>query len=435
MTRYIVRAVGQSNPGCDATCAEGQDNAQKWLATAREAGSRKQPVPILYVIGTLDVGGAECHLARVVPALNRDRWAPAIYTFLRRGELAATLEASGVLVHGPRVPAILDGTGPLVCALRLGLTTVQLVRHLMRERPRLVHYFLPASYLLGLPATFLAHALRAFRGPLPLRVMSRRSLNLYQRGFPILARLERVLHGACSAVVGNSLAVTAELSAEGVRPDRLHLIHSGVEIPTTQSTERSSKRAVLGLREEAIVITQVANLIPYKGHADLLEAFAKLKATVSRDLVLCLVGRDDGIGVELAAKAHTLGVGSQIRWLGERKDVGAILVASDIGVLSSHQEGFSNAILEGMAVGLPMVVTRVGGNSEAVIDCQTGLIVEPRDPEGLADALIRLAIDHDLRQRLGQAARQRVEAEFSLRECAADYDRLYTSLVGAEALT
>ena len=335
-------------------------------------------------------------------------------------------------VYSPRIPPSLQGRGALSRAARLGLVFAQLVWHLMRNRPRLVHYFLPASYLIGLPATFLAHVLTIFTGKLPLRVMSRRSLNLYQRNHPIVGRLEHLLHGGCNAVVGNSRAVIAELEAEGVRPERLRLIYNGIEAPPADSLDGGAKRAELGLSDDALMIVQVANLIPYKGHADLLEAFAKAQAAVSVEMALCLVGRDDGIGPQLKAQAEALGIADRVRWLGPRGDVASILAAADIGVLSSHEEGFSNAILEGMAAGLPMVVTRVGGNPEAVVDGETGLVVDPHDAAGLAKALTRLAEDPVLRRRLGEAASNRIEAKFTLGRCRDDYERLYTALANGD---
>lgn len=407
-----------------------QRRVQERAAQERTGG---RPLPILYVIGSLDVGGAETHLARVVPSLDRERWAPAIYTFSRRGALAETVERGGVPVYSPRIPGFMRGVDPLSRIARLGFAFVQLVWHLMRFRPRLVHYFLPMSYVIGLPATFLAHALTVFTGKLPLRIMSRRSLNLYQRSYPTLGWLECLLHCGCSAVIGNSRAVIAELKAEGVKPERLRLIYNGVETPLANGFDKSAKRAELDLSDDRLVIVQVANLIPYKGHADLLEAFAKLRRSFDDEIMLCLIGRDDGIGPELAAKAHALGVESQVKWLGVRHDVTEILAIADIGVLSSHQEGFSNAVLEGMAAGLPMVVTRVGGNPEAVLDGETGFVVAPHDPAGLAKALSRLSADPALRRRLGAAAGERLEKHFSLARCLEDYEQLYSSLVDAKA--
>ena len=105
--------------------------------------------------------------------------------------------------------------------------------------------------------------------------------------------------------------------------------------------------------------------------------------------------------------------------------------ASDVGILPSHEEGFSNAILEGMAAGLPMVVTRVGGNPEAVVHGVTGLVVPPRDPSAMAAAVLDLVRDPARRQRMGEAGRHRVEEAFSLDACVDRYARLYRMLSGA----
>jgi glycosyltransferase involved in cell wall biosynthesis len=179
------------------------------------------------------------------------------------------------------------------------------------------------------------------------------------------------------------------------------------------------------------VLALIANLIPYKGHADLLHALALVKQRLPRDWTMLCVGRDDGIGGALAALARDLGLARHLRWLGPRDDVPALLAASDIGLLCSHQEGFANSILEGMAARLPMVVTDVGGNGEAVCDGETGLVVPPRDPARLAEAIVALARDPARRRAMGAAGRRRVAAEFSIEACVSAYERLYEGLIAA----
>ena len=115
-----------------------------------------------------------------------------------------------------------------------------------------------------------------------------------------------------------------------------------------------------------------------------------------------------------------------------RRDVERILPAADLGVLASHEEGFSNAVLEIMATGLPVVVTDVGGNAEAVPDGECGRVVPPRAPAALAAAIVELAGDLRRRRTMGAAARRRVADRFSVEVCVDRYLRLYASLRAGE---
>ena len=114
-----------------------------------------------------------------------------------------------------------------------------------------------------------------------------------------------------------------------------------------------------------------------------------------------------------------------MRWLGLRHDIAEIYSESDIGLLVSHQESFSNAILEGMASATPMIVTNVGGNSEAVIHEKCGLVVEPHNPRQLASAMLRLSESKILRHEYGDSARLRVKARFSAINCLSSYIELF----------
>ena len=172
----------------------------------------------------------------------------------------------------------------------------------------------------------------------------------------------------------------------------------------------------------------VANLIAYKGYRDLLEALASIAASLPKQWKLVAVGRDEGIGADLMRYAATLGLSENILWLGERDDVQDILAAADVFTLASHQEGFSNALIEAMVHGLPTIATAIGGNLDAVVDGQTGLLVGVKEPEQLAAAILKLALDPNLRQSYGAAARARVQSQFSLKACVARYENLYRGL-------
>lgn len=387
------------------------------------AASLKSPEPpdILYVIGSLSVGGAERHLSLVARALTGRGMRIHVYSLAGDGPLRNTLERDGVTVLVPPVGSASIGRSFVFRALRLALAAVHLTYVMLRTRPKIVHFFLPAAYLIGAAAAFLARV--------NIRVMSRRSLNVYQLSYPMMRWLETKLHGRMNAVLGNSIAVVRQLhDEEGVSKDKLGLIYNGIEVPQRVDS-RGAVRSSLGLDEQTLVFVIVANLIAYKGHLDLINAFSLANGQIDQPWRLLVVGRDDGIESELRKAASRLSIDNNISFLGSRSDVASLMSASDVGLLSSHQEGFSNTILEGMAAGLPMIVTSVGGNAEAVVDGETGVVVPPHDPQSFAEAIVRLASDPAMRRSYGDAGLKRVEALFLSDACAEKYEALYRGLI------
>ena len=384
--------------------------------------SRRSDRSLLFVIGSLDVGGAETHLVRVLPGLAASGLKPAVFTISRKGRLAPRLEARGIPVIEPPFAA---ATGRLPRPIRrvVGLATgsLALLLAFFRLRPRVTHFFLPRAYVLG--------GLLSLVAPAGARAMSRRSLNDYRRRHPVAARVERWLHPRMDAILANSRAVLAQLREEGAPGNRLGLIYNGVDRRAFRSTEpRRALRARLGLDETALVMAKVANLIAYKGHADLLRALADVggELPVGWSMLLAGAGPEEAA---LRRLASDLGLDAHVRFLGSRDDVADILAAADIGVLCSHEEGFSNGVLEKMAAGLPLVVTGVGGNPEAVVDGETGLVVPARDRAALGAAILALAADGAGRRAMGEAGRRRVERRFSLDACVARHRALYEGLM------
>ena len=289
----------------------------------------------------------------------------------------------------------------------------------------LVHCFLPESYLLGGGVALMQGAAAC--------LMSRRSRNHYQARHPFAAWVESHLHQRMDALVGNSHAVVQDLLDEGAPPERVRLLHNGIDnalYATGQArfARRRAVRTVLKVPEDRVVLTCVANLYPYKGHADLLDALALLGSGFTARTTCLFVGRDAGARASIEMQAERLGLSASVCFLGERGDIPDLLAASDIGVLASYEEGFSNAVIEGMAASLPMVVTDVGGNAEAVIDGECGYVIPPHDPTALAKALENLICDSGRRQNMGEAARRRVAESFSLDACVAAYEALYVEL-------
>ncbi len=368
------------------------------------------PAPrVAIVIGKLDRGGTERHLLTVLPLLKTRGINLAVFTLQAGGVLVGAMRDAGVEVF--------EGASHRGW-WALPVMAVRLARHLRRYGPDVTHFYLPEAYVVGSICAMLATRSR--------RVMSRRSLNNYQRKYPGIRFLECALHRVTAVLLGNSRAVVAQLEAEGARATQIGLIYNGIAstpLPTSEQVGRA--RADLGLADDTIAGLTIGNLIPYKGHATLLAAIAALPDRYKNALVWFCVGRDDGVGAELRRYADELGIGAIVRWEGERDDISVYLEACDIAALPSRQEGFSNSLLEKMRAALATVATDVGGNPDALDGC--GLLVPPDDASSLMHALTTLFEDGE-RAALGRAARERVVNAFGLDRCAELYVELYDNL-------
>ncbi len=367
--------------------------------------------PRVLVVGPrLGFGGTERHLAQLFPALVSRGLDLHLHVMERGGVLETDLAAAGVAIDGPKAG--------LPRLARLRATVTGLVHRIRDLRPDLVHFYLPEPTLLGSLACEIAGQRR--------RIASRRSLAHYRRAYPGLGSIERAIHRRTLALLGNSSAVTAELIGECGDPSKVGIIHNGVLVPPPiDSGMRAARRSELGLDDEAFAIVVVANLIAYKGHADLLTGLAHAARSLPPNWRLVLLGRDDGQGAALDARAVALGISDRLIRGGERANAADLAGACDLAVLPSHQEGFSNALVEGLARGLPTIATAVGGNLDAIIDGRTGLLVRVGDPDDLAKALIQLSTDSGLAARLGAAARADVAARFSFQTMVDRYECLY----------
>lgn len=391
------------------------------------AKRRKQkPWDVLALIGSLNVGGCERHLATVYPRLKARGYDVGIVTFFRGGPLEEQVRASGVDVmcisHREALPAtsVEQWTSHAVAFF-------DYFRIFRPENARLVHFYLPGAYIIG--------GLTALAARQPNVVMSRRSLNNYQLDHPIATRIEKFLHKRMRILTANASAAASQLVEEGAPRNRTLLLQNGVDTSLFDSAPtRRDMRERMKLNQDALVLVIVANLIPYKGHADLIEALGKVAGQVDRDWVLLVAGRDDGPGQALGKRADELGISRHIRWLGPVSDVPALLRASDIGVLASHQEGSPNSLLEYMAAGLAVVSTKVGGVTDIAADNVHALLVPTRDPVALGEAILRLMQDGALRDRLASAGASHVRDAFSLEACIDAYAHLYDLMLEQPSL-
>ncbi|MBN9594174.1 MAG: glycosyltransferase [Afipia sp.] len=368
---------------------------------------------ILFVTKKMVMGGAERHLMQILPALKARGFAVELFVLERGGELESELVKAGITISGPLRHSSR--------ARHLFATASELYLRIRAVRPDILHFFLPEPYLIG--------AIAGIAAGHRTMIMSRRSLAHYQQRHPWLGRMERFLHRRMTVLLGNSQAVVDELVAEAEDRRKIGLIHNGVTVgQLADEGTRAEQRAVLGLPADAFVMVIVANLFHYKGHADLLDALGMIASQLPQPWRLMVVGRDEGEGAQLRVKAERLGIATHILWLGERRDVQDVLAAADASLLVSHQEGFSNALIEAMGQGLPVIATAVGGNVDAIVDGECGLLVGPQDSVALAAAILEIATRPQHRQALGLAARERVLRLFSQEACVGRYERLYRGL-------
>lgn len=210
---------------------------------------------------------------------------------------------------------------------------------------------------------------------------------------------------------------------------KVRTIYNGVDTDRFAPGDPAAARRALGIPPTWSVAGTVGRLDPVKDQVALIRAFAQAAPTGSSALV---IAGDGPLRPVLEALVNELGLGDRVWLLGERHDIPMILRALDVFVLSSIGEGISNAILEAMATGLPVIATRVGGNSELVQDGRTGCLVEPRHPIALAHAIAAYFDDPGCARAHGTAARERAAHEFGLERMLGRYAALYRRYAALE---
>lgn len=380
----------------------------------------KAPVKVLYVIGSLGIGGAENHLVQVIRHLDREQFDPYVFCLSEGGPLEATLQELGVPVHICGLKGLTDRPPHQVAKL-----LYQIWRAMRAVRPDIVHAYLYWANVIGGTLGRLAGA--------RVVITSRRSLGLFKDGKRHYQWVENLVNAWTDGVTVNSKGVLEDvLARERLNRRKLHLIYNGVEwerfATAPPETALADLRRELGIPTGVPVVGCVANLIHYKGHTDLLTAAAEVLTAVPAARFL-LVGRDGGMLRTLEEQAEALGIQDRVILAGSRADVAALVHLFDVQVLPSHEEGFSNVILEAMAARRPLVVTAVGGNPEAVVDGETGLVVPPRAPHQLAAAILRYLRDPAAAREAGRLGHERVVAEFSVAKMMDRMVSLYRELM------
>ena len=296
---------------------------------------------------------------------------------------------------------------------------LRLVRIIRASRPDVVHGFLYWAYVFGAFAARLAGV--------PFVVASRRSLGYFKESRTLLLLLERIANSATDLLIANSEAVRRDvIRQERVSPAKIRVVYNGVQLSQPDEQRRRELRAQLNLADRGPVVAVVANFIAYKRH-DIL--FSALPALVAEFPTLVLLMAGEGpLESHFEAHVRSSGLGETVRFLGARAEASDILSLADVAVHPSETEGFSNAVLEAMAAAKPIVAVRVGGNAEAIVEGETGLLVPVGDAAALGQAVLAVLRNPDAARAMGEAGRARVVRLFSIERMVAEYEQIYDEI-------
>ena len=379
-----------------------------------------EPVLVLQFANQFAIGGAEGQFVARVRALP-ERFRPVVACVHKEGPNLQAIEEIGLRVE------VFGLTGSLARP-NTGKQMVRLAAFLVQNRIKLVHANDFYTNVLAVPAARLAGA----------KVIASR-FDLAHWYSPQAHVVEALACRAADAVYVNARAVRDMcVREEAVSARRVVVVHNGIDLTRFDRARGQPLQApVPGLelrgdgksRRPAVVL--VGNLYPVKGHLDLIEAVEEVRRRIPDVLVLCA---GEGVmrpSVEQQIRAR--GLRDTVVLLGHRLDVPALLDRAHVGCLPSHAEGLSNAVIESMAAGLPVVATSVGGNVELVEEAVTGHLVPAHRPALLADRLVTLLSAPDQARKLGSRGRARVEADLTLAAMARKTGELYDAVLAGQS--
>jgi glycosyltransferase involved in cell wall biosynthesis len=235
----------------------------------------------------------------------------------------------------------------------------------------------------------------------------------------------RLIYRLSTHVVTNSKEIrNLLLERDGLPPQKIHVIHNGVDCNQFVRTRQNKNTLFPGLKESAKLIAVVANMYnAVKGHEHLIDA-ARTVCREAPEATFLLIG-DGQERPRLEQQVEAAGLKKNLLFLGQRQNIPELLACCDLSVLPSQAEGLPNALLEAMAAGLPVVATQVGGIPEVIETGVTGLLVPSGDPDALAHAILLVLQDSALATRLARAGQERMRTHFSFERLTAELEDLY----------
>ncbi len=364
-------------------------------------------IRLLLIIPTLDRCGAEKQLTLLATGLPRDRFDVHVCALTRGGPLRVVLEQAGI-------PVTVIGKSWKVDPLAYR----RLRKHIADLRPDIVHTWLFAANAYGRQA--------ALRAGVKYVLAGERCVDPWKRWHELA--IDRRLARKTERIIVNSSGVRDFYVEHGIPADRFVVIPNGIQpfsVPADPSRQDVLKE--LGLPVDARLIGAVNRLWPQKRIKDLIWATDLLKC-VRDDAHLLIVG-DGPQRWRLERYRDQVKIGDRVHFLGQRDDVPRLLPHLDCLWLASSYEGQSNAVMEAMSAGVPVVASDIPGNRDLVVHEKTGYLVHVGDRAAFARWTKVLLDDNDLARRYGEAGRQRMLDEFSVQKMVQRHADLYESVI------
>lgn len=370
---------------------------------------------LLFLTTGLAYGGVETQLVRLATRLKSRGWEVRVVSLMPPRAYSEDLEASGIPVFSLNIRHKLPDPRPFA----------RLIRLIREWRPNLVHSHMVHANLLARVARLLA--------PVPVLISTAHSIDEGGRFREVLYRLTDALCDLTTQVSEAGLERYVRVGA--VPRHKIRKISNGVDIvhfrPNHQM--RFALRKKLGVANSLFLWLAVGRFDVPKDYPNLLQAFASV-IKKNRGAALLIVG-DGQLRSTIENLANEFGLNEKVKFLGIRHDVRELMSIADAYVMSSAWEGMPMVLLEASAMALPIVATDVGGNREVVVDGKIGFLVPPKNPELLAQAMIRLMnLPYEDRRKMGEAARQHIEANFSLDQVVEQWDNLYRELLSRKGI-
>lgn len=389
----------------------GNSSSTEVQAPCDQAPARNVVRRVFHLIDSFNVGGTETQAVELARRLPATGYEVTVGCLKREGPLEDRLQGTGIAIREFRSRGGIDSPSGLRQLLRMSW--------FLRSFD-IVHTHDLWSNLIGVPAARLAG--------IPAIVSSRRDLShleWYRGKRRVCLKWIQNLGGA---VVTNAAPIRDVLLGEdGFDPRKVRVIHNGVDVAKFKSARKDRIRLFPDAGDGKLVVL-VGNMhTDVKGHPWLIAA-APAVLEQFPDTRFVLVGEGEQRS-HFEKQVRDLGFLQSFLFLGRRSDIPEILASCDIAVLPSRAEGLPNAVLEYMAAGLPVIVSRVGGNAELVQDGVTGMLVPSEDSAALSAALLKLLSEPALAARLAQAGHEFTVRNFSFERLVQDVDALYTELL------